>query len=62
MDHTPWTQITIDSPPQKDKLDFDEIEALKEVDLPSGSSEQRALDYFLFAFYAGGRGSATSRR
>lgn len=55
VDHTPWSQITIDSAPsQKDKLDFDEIEALKEVDLPNGSSGQRALDYFLFAFYAGG--------
>jgi site-specific recombinase XerD len=55
VDHSPWAQITIDSAPsQKDKLDFDEIEALQEVDLPDGSSERRALDYFLFAYYAGG--------
>lgn len=55
VDRNPWLQITIDSAPsQKDKLDFDEIEALQEVELPSGSTEQRALDYFLFAFYAGG--------
>jgi len=55
VDHSPWTQITIDSAPsQKDKLDFEEIEALEEVDLPDGSREQRALDYFLFAYYAGG--------
>lgn len=55
VDHTPWPQITIDSAPsQKNKLDFDEIETLQEVDLPQGSREQRALDYFLFAFYAGG--------
>ena len=55
VDRSPWPQITIDSAPsQKEKLDFDEIEALQKVDLPDGSNEQRALDYFLFAFYAGG--------
>jgi len=50
-----WDEITIDSAPsQKEKLDFEEIDALETVDLPSGSSEQRALDYFLFALYGGG--------
>lgn len=54
-DHDPWSDITIDSAPsQKEKLDFEEIEALEEVDLPNGSTERRALDYFLFALYGGG--------
>ncbi|MCS3668852.1 site-specific recombinase XerD [Salinibacter ruber] len=54
-DHEPWSEITIDSAPsQKEKLDFEEIEALEEVELPEGSSEQQALDYFLFALYGGG--------
>jgi site-specific recombinase XerD len=50
-----WEEITIDSAPsQKEKLDFEEIEALESVDLPEGTSEQQALDYFLFALYGGG--------
>ena len=55
VDRSPWQQITIDSAPtQKEKLDFKEIEMLETVELPSGSNAQRALDYFLFALYAGG--------
>lgn len=55
VDRDPWSGITIDSAPsQREKLDFDEIEALEDVELPDGSSEQRALDYFLFALYGGG--------
>ena len=54
-DRDPWSEITIDSAPsQKEKLDFEEIEALEEIELPEGSSERRALDYFLFALYGGG--------
>ncbi len=54
-DRDPWSKITIDSAPsQKEKLDFKEIEALEEVDLPEEGSDRRALDYFLFALYGGG--------
>ena len=50
----PWDEITIDSAPsQKEKLSFDEIEALEEVEVPEGP-DRRALDYFLFALYGGG--------
>jgi len=36
----PWDEITIDSEPsQKEKLSFEEIELLEEVDLPEGTSQ-----------------------
>jgi site-specific recombinase XerD len=51
----PWDEITIDSEPsQKDKLSFDEIQRLEDLDLPDSTTQQRALDYFLFALYGGG--------
>lgn len=51
----PWDEITIDSEPsQKKKLSFEEIEMLEEVELPEGTSQRQALEYFLFALYGGG--------
>ena len=63
VDRSPWPQITIDSAPsQKEKLDFDEIEALQKVDLPDGSTSSARSTISYLRFMQGECASATLRR